>query len=82
MKVDIIIYDDEGCVAYEQSRDMEFIPNIGEGILMDLDDDLGWISGKYYCEYATCYKKYNVFNGGLTSYFVCEFRGYHWHTIL
>ena len=75
MKVTILICDSKNEIIYEKDREMDFIPNIGEGILLDLDEEGGWVNDNYFCTYAVCYEKYQIFGSGKTKYFVCRFLG-------
>ena len=79
-RVDIIVEHPTQGIIYKKTWLMDVIPNIGEGILMPLnepeDENSGWLDATKYCEYAKCYEKYLVVNSiGGTEYIVCKLLG-------
>lgn len=68
MKVSITIYTAKEYpykdMIYYIERDMDIVPNIGDRILLDIDDPDGWIYGdEAYCEWAECYERLHCFKG-------------------
>ena len=78
MKVSISIYTAKEYpykdMIYYIERDMDIVPNIGDKILLDLDDPDGWCYGdEAYCEWAECYERMHCFEGDTVEVIALDF---------